>query len=108
MASKSLISRNTRFSKFREHVRRWAFERTKDDALKIVMRAADKEDRAAVGKSSWPIVPSPIPMSLPVRSSRSRTTLMPCRTAASISAGECAVCLGDGHSASAQNPFCRV
>ena len=38
MASKSLIRGNTRFSKFREHVRRWAFERTKDDALKIVMR----------------------------------------------------------------------
>ena len=48
MASKSLITRNTRFLKFREDVRRWAFERTKDDALKIVMRAADKEGRAAV------------------------------------------------------------
>jgi hypothetical protein len=47
MASKSLISRNTRFSKFREHVRRWAFERTKDDALKIVMRGVEKEDRVA-------------------------------------------------------------
>jgi len=32
MATKPLISRNTRFSKFREHVRRWAFQRTKDDA----------------------------------------------------------------------------
>ena len=29
MATKPLISRNARFSKFREHVRRWAFERTK-------------------------------------------------------------------------------
>ena len=47
MASNSLINRNTRFSKFREHVRRWAFERTKDDALKIVMRGVEKEDRAA-------------------------------------------------------------
>jgi hypothetical protein len=47
MASKLLISRNTRFSKFREHVRRWAFERTKNDALKIVMRGAEKEDRVA-------------------------------------------------------------
>jgi hypothetical protein len=47
MASKSLINRNTRFSKFREHVRRWAFELTKDYALKIVMRGAKKEDRAA-------------------------------------------------------------
>jgi hypothetical protein len=45
MASKSLISRNTSFSKFRENVRRWAFERTKDDALKIVMGGAEKEDR---------------------------------------------------------------
>ena len=35
MATKSLISRNTRFSKFREHVRHWTLERTKDDALKI-------------------------------------------------------------------------
>jgi hypothetical protein len=42
-----LIRRNTRFLKFREHVRRWAFQRTKDDALKIVMRGAQKEDRAA-------------------------------------------------------------
>jgi hypothetical protein len=47
MTSKSLISRNTRFSQFREHVRRWAFERTKDDALKIVMGGAEKEDRVA-------------------------------------------------------------
>ena len=43
MASKSLISRNTRFSKFREHVRRWAFERTKDDPPKIVMRARTRK-----------------------------------------------------------------
>ena len=47
MASKSLISRDTRFSKFREHVRHWALERTKDDALKILMRGANKEDRTA-------------------------------------------------------------
>ena len=43
MASKSLISRNTRFSKFCDHVRRWAFERTKDDPPKIVMRARTRK-----------------------------------------------------------------
>ena len=47
MATKSLIGRNTRFSKFREQVRRWAFARSKDDALKIVTGGAEKEDRAA-------------------------------------------------------------
>ena len=33
--------------RLREHVRRWAFERTKDDALRIVIRGAYKEDRVA-------------------------------------------------------------
>jgi hypothetical protein len=31
-----LISRNTRFSKFREHVRCWAFERTKIEIFSTI------------------------------------------------------------------------
>ena len=41
MATKPLISRNARFSKFREHVRRWAFRRTKTkDSFHDLMTAS--------------------------------------------------------------------
>ena len=53
MASKSSISRSTRFSKFREHVRRWAFERTKDLAQRLThfcLKAACH----LLGQANWP------------------------------------------------------